>query len=84
MASEQLLTDGVHRVGPYNVFLEGGRVVAIALPVVNEDGTLTVKKAPFQVYSWGNWSTCDSISPSGFRKTVKQYGIKINYQEVAQ
>lgn len=84
MSSDRVLTDGVHRVGTYNVFLEGGRVVAIALPVVNGDGTLTVKKAPFQVYSWGTWSTCDSISPSGFRKTVKQYGIKINYQEVAQ
>ena len=83
MPSDKFLVDGVHRVGPYNVFLEDGRVVAIALPSVNEDGTLTVKRVQFQVYSWGNWSTCDSISPSGFRKTVKQYGIKINYQEVA-
>ena len=83
MPSDQLLTDGVHRVGPYNVFLEDGRVVAIALPSVNEDGTLTVKRVPFQVYSWGNWTPCNSISPSGFRKSVKQYGIKINYQEVA-
>lgn len=84
MPPDRILANGVHRVGPYNVILEGGRVVAIALPTVNEDGVLTVKRVAFRIYRWGAWRTCSNISPSGFRKTVKQYGIKIDYQEVAQ